>query len=159
MWKLFNKKEKQLYAFANGQSVPLEEVPDVVFAKKMMGEGIAIIPETGVIYAPIDGTVTMIMENTKHAIGMVSEDGLEILIHIGLDTIELAGEGFELLVKNNMAVKAGQALIQFDLDVIKARELNPITMMVITEAGQHQLTRFYTNQALQPAISPVIEYK
>ena len=83
------KKTKALYAMANGQSIAIEDVPDEVFATKMMGDGIAIQPKEGKIYAPCNGKVTMVMDNTKHAVGIENEDGMEILIHVGLDTVNL----------------------------------------------------------------------
>lgn len=95
----FKKKNKAFYAMANGKSVAIEDVPDEVFATKMMGDGIAIQPIEGKIYAPCNGKVTMVMDNTKHAVGIENEDGMEILIHVGLDTVNLGGVGFEVFVQ------------------------------------------------------------
>ena len=88
MLKLFKKKEKQnkvLSSMANGKSVAIEDVPDEVFSTKMMGDGIAVIPDDGKIYAPCNGKISMVMDNTKHALGIETEDGMELLIHVGLD--------------------------------------------------------------------------
>ena len=90
MLKLFKKKEKQnkvLSSMANGKSVAIEDVPDEVFSTKMMGDGIAVIPDDGKIYAPCNGKISMVMDNTKHALGIETEDGMELLIHVGLDTV------------------------------------------------------------------------
>lgn len=159
MFKIFNKKTNHIKAFATGQTFDLEAVPDEVFANKLMGEGIAIMPSTGMIVAPVDGSVMMIMEDTKHAIGIQSNDGLEILIHIGLDTIQLAGEGFEILTTKDATIKVGDPLIKFDLDNINECGLNPITMLVITNLGGHQLSRTYTKEAVEMSLTPIIEYK
>ena len=92
--KLFKqKKEENIVAPLNGKIVPMEEVPDPVFNQKMMGEGIAIVPEEGMVYSPVNGKIIQLAE-TKHAIGLITEGGVEILIHIGLETVGLKGEGF-----------------------------------------------------------------
>ena len=94
--KLFKKRKLQIYAPVNGEVIPLDQVPDPVFSQKMMGEGVAIMPHNGNIHAPIEGTVILVSD-TKHAIGLRSSDGTEILIHIGLETVSLKGKGFTVL--------------------------------------------------------------
>ena len=93
-------KKNNLVAPVNGKIIPIEEVPDPVFAQKMMGEGIAIIPKDSSFVAPADGTITLISE-TKHAFGMTLDNGMELLVHIGLETVNLKGEGFNTLVEVN----------------------------------------------------------
>ncbi|RIM31870.1 PTS glucose transporter subunit IIA, partial [Staphylococcus cohnii] len=109
--------EVNIYAPGNGQVIPLSEVPDQVFAQKMMGDGVGFIPADGKIVAPFDGTVKTIFP-TKHAIGLESDQGLELLIHIGIDTVKLNGEGFESFVETDDRVHKGQVLMQIDLDYI-----------------------------------------
>lgn len=113
-----------------GTLVPLEQVSDPVFAKKLLGDGIAIQPTDTAVCSPVSGKVTMIAE-TKHAIGLVTDTGVEILIHIGIDTVNLKGVGFESLVAAETYVESGTPLITFDLDVIKNNNLDSITMILI----------------------------
>lgn len=155
----FKKKTKAFYAMANGKSIAMEDVPDEVFATKMMGEGIAIQPNEGKIYAPCAGKVTMVMDNTKHAVGIENEDGMEILIHVGLDTVNLGGEGFEAFVQVGDVVKPGDLLIQYDKQKFEADGINDITMLVIVDPKGHTLTKYYVNEDVQIINSPIIEYK
>lgn len=115
----------------SGTLVPLSEVPDETFASGVLGEGIAIEPSDGLFCSPVDGTVETIAE-TKHAIGFAADNGLEILIHVGLETVSLNGEGFEILVKEGDRVKAGQPVAKADLALIRERGLKTITSMVLT---------------------------
>ena len=125
MFNLFKKKKnKVLYSMANGRSVAIEDVPDEVFATKMMGDGIAVIPDEGKIYAPCNGTISMVMDNTKHALGIKTEDGLEMLIHVGLDTVNLLGEGFETHVTTGNQVETGELLISYDKDKLEKEGIN-----------------------------------
>ena len=115
----------------SGTLVPLSEVPDETFASGVLGEGIAIEPSDGLFCSPVDGTVETIAE-TKHAIGFAADNGLEILVHVGLETVSLNGEGFEILVKEGDRVKAGQPVAKADLALIRERGLKTITSMVLT---------------------------
>ena len=115
----------------SGTLVPLSEVPDETFASGVLGEGIAIEPSDGLFCSPVDGTVKTIAE-TKHAIGFAADNGLEILVHVGLETVSLNGEGFEILVKEGDRVKAGQPVAKADLALIRERGLKTITSMVLT---------------------------
>lgn len=123
-----------VYSPLKGKVLPLSEVNDEVFSKKIMGEGIAILPEEGVVTAPFDGVINTVFP-TKHAIGLTSNDGVELIIHVGLDTVELNGECFSSLVKDGDTVKKGDVLVSFDLDKIKEREYDTITPVVITNPG------------------------
>lgn len=114
-----------------GKVLPLSEVPDQVFSSGAMGKGIAIDPEVGELVAPADGEITTIFP-TGHAVGITTTDGAEILIHIGMDTVELNGNGFEILVKQGDLVKAGDLLIRFDIEAIRAAGYSVITPVVIT---------------------------
>ncbi|MGG3575027.1 PTS glucose transporter subunit IIA [Bacillus gobiensis] len=125
------KNEEAVYSPIDGQVVPLEEVPDPVFSQKMMGEGIAVKPENGNIVSPVEGEIIQLF-HTKHAVGIRSLSGIELLIHIGLDTVELMGEGFEAHVKEGDKVKVGDPLITCDLDFISEKASSTITPIVIT---------------------------
>ncbi len=115
----------------SGTLVPLSEVPDETFASGVLGEGIAVEPSDGLFCSPVDGTVETIAE-TKHAIGFAADNGLEILVHVGLETVSLNGEGFEILVKEGDRVKAGQPVAKADLALIRERGLKTITSIVLT---------------------------
>lgn len=115
----------------SGTLVPLSEVPDETFASGVLGEGIAIEPSDGLFCSPVDGTVETIAE-TKHAIGFAADNGLEILVHVGLETVSLNGEGFEILVKEGDRVKAGQPVAKADLALMRERGLKTITSLVLT---------------------------
>ncbi|WP_077324907.1 PTS sugar transporter subunit IIA [Virgibacillus siamensis] len=137
--KMFGKKEVSIVAPLNGELVPLEEVPDPVFNQKMMGDGIAIKPADGKVCAPADGKIIQIPE-TKHAIGLRTADGVEILIHIGLETVSLKGEGFTVKTEVGKQVTAGDALLEFDLEYVRENASDTVTPIVITngkESGKH----------------------
>lgn len=123
-----------VHAPLTGEVTSLSEVPDQVFSEKMMGDGIAIKPSQGEVRAPFNGKVQMIFP-TKHAIGLVSDSGLELLIHIGLDTVKLNGEGFTLHVEEGQEVKQGDLLINFDLDYIRNHAKSDITPIIVTQGN------------------------
>ncbi|WP_062352722.1 glucose-specific PTS transporter subunit IIBC [Bacillus kwashiorkori] len=125
-----------------GTLKPITEVPDQVFSGKMMGDGFAIEPEEGTVVSPVNGKVINVFP-TKHAIGIQSEGGKEILIHFGIDTVNLKGEGFETLIKEGEHVKAGQPLFQADLDFIKSNVPSTITPIVFTnlQAGEQVIIK------------------
>lgn len=136
MFGLFKKKKNEnnnltLIAPITGTSMPLSEVPDPVFAEKMAGDGLAINPTGDTIVAPADGELTLVF-NTKHAFAMTLENGIELLVHIGIDTVSLNGEGFEQLAEQGTKVKAGTPIIKINPEVIKAKGLSLITPVLIT---------------------------
>lgn len=122
----------ELGAITDGEVVDLTEVPDPVFAQKMMGEGFGIKSTTGVFVAPCDGEITLVFP-TKHAIGFKSERGDEILIHVGLDTVSLNGEGFEVFVAQGDKVKKGDKVSKADLAFIESKGLQTITPCVVSD--------------------------
>ena len=132
-------KETDIYAPGTGHIIPLSEVPDKVFSEKMMGDGIGFVPEKGEIVAPFDGTVKTIFP-TKHAIGLESDTGIEVLIHIGIDTVKLNGEGFESLVDVNEPVTQGQPLMKINLAYLKEHAPSVVTPVIITNQGDKTLT-------------------
>ena len=115
----------------NGTVIPLSEVPDAVFSSEMLGKGFGVEPSEGKAYAPVDGEVTTVFD-TKHAIGLMSKHGVELLIHIGMDTVKLNGRGFDVKVKAGDQVKAGDLLAEFDMDLIKSEGYPVTTAVVIT---------------------------
>ncbi|MBP1971105.1 PTS system D-glucosamine-specific IIC component [Virgibacillus natechei] len=121
-----------------GKIVPITEVPDDVFAGKMMGDGFAVIPEEGLVVSPVNGKIVNVFP-TKHAIGIQSEGGKEILIHVGIETVKLEGKGFEVFVDEGDTVKAGQPLLQADLDYIQANAASTITPIVFTNLSESQV--------------------
>lgn len=124
------KKGEVLGAPIEGEAVELSKVSDPTFGEEILGKGVAIIPSVGKVVAPIDGTIAMVFD-TKHAISMTSDSGIEILIHIGLDTVTLKGELFTAHVAAGDKVKAGDLLLEFDIEAIKAAGLETIAPMVI----------------------------
>lgn len=114
-----------------GQIKPISEVPDLVFAEKMMGDGFAIVPEEGIVVSPVDGKIVNLFP-TQHAIGILSDSGREILIHVGLDTVNLKGQGFETLVSENATVTKGQHLLKFDIAYMKEHAKSTISPIVFT---------------------------
>jgi len=123
-----------------GEVVDLSTVNDQVFASKTMGEGFAVIPSEGKVYAPFDAEVVTLFP-TGHAAGLKKADGLELLIHIGIDTVNLNGEGFKALVKQGDHVRKGQELIDFDLEALKEKGYDMTTMMIVTNTQEYQSVR------------------
>ena len=131
-----NTEKNTIYAPMKGKVIPLSEVPDETFASGALGDGCAIIPEEGVVYAPVDGKVSMVFD-TKHAIGLTSKDGAELLIHIGINTVELKGEPFEVLVADGDQIRAGQPLVRFDMDFIAKKGCSLATPVIVTNGDDY----------------------
>ncbi|TLG72991.1 PTS sugar transporter subunit IIA [Culicoidibacter larvae] len=138
---LFDKFKKQpestpttLAAVMDGEIKPITEAPDPVFSQKMMGDGYVVFPTAGVVVSPVDGKIETVFP-TKHAVGITSNDGLEIIIHIGLDTVQLNGEGFEVFVAAGDKVTKGQKLVEVDLATIGSKVPSTATPVVITNLG------------------------
>ena len=127
--------KKSIFAPMSGTVVPLEQVPDEVFSKKLLGDGVAILPKEGKIYAPVDGEVATVAE-TLHAYGFLSKEGMEILIHVGLETVHLKGEGFISHVKAGDSVVKGDLIAEVDLDFLKSRDISAITPVVICNGAE-----------------------
>jgi glucose-specific phosphotransferase system IIA component len=119
----------------SGEVLNIEEVPDETFAQKFLGEGIAINPSEGVVYSPVDGKIAQLFK-TNHAVGIVTDNGVEILIHIGIDTVQMNGKGFKAFAKQGDNVKIGDKLIEFDIDLIKKEAKSIITPVVITNSQE-----------------------
>jgi PTS system beta-glucosides-specific IIC component len=123
----------KIFAPIVGEVIALEDVEDEVFSSGAMGNGIAIIPAKGEVHAPCDGTISSFFP-TGHAVGIASEDGADVLIHVGMDTVKLGGKGFEPQVKEGDTVKKGQLLLKFDIDYIKSQNLPVVTPVIITNS-------------------------
>lgn len=115
----------------DGRLLSLQEVPDQVFSQKILGDGFAIEPANGKVVSPVDGTVTIIMDS-KHAVGLTSHAGLEVIVHFGIDTVNLQGEGFKALVTAGDKVTAGQPLLEVDVNTVKDKVPTIITPIVFT---------------------------
>lgn len=137
IFNFFNKKEKKdkndmcIVSPVSGELLNISEVPDEAFSQKMMGDGFAVKSHDGAVVSPVDAEVQLVFE-TKHAIGLKTDNNLEILLHFGIDTVNLNGEGFEVFVKAGDKVKAGDRLMQVDLEYIKANAKSDITPVIFT---------------------------
>lgn len=134
----------QLVSPLNGSAMPLSEVKDEVFASGAMGKGLAIEPREGILRAPADGQIALVFK-TGHAVGMTTKDGAEILMHIGMDTVSLEGKGFKTLVQKDQAVKAGNPLVEFDIQAIKAAGLEVTTPIIITNTASYHDVQMVAN--------------
>lgn len=128
--KLFGKKLEEIYAPVAGKAVAITEVPDPTFAEGLLGNGIAIEPTDGKVYAPCNATVDMMFE-TGHAVSLVSESGAEILIHVGLETVSLEGKPFTVHVHDGDKVTKGQLMLEVDLEAVRTAGLPTITPVLI----------------------------
>ncbi len=131
-------------AFLSGEVIELKEVGDGVFSEGIMGEGLAIVPENDTLYAPAEGVISVLMDESRHACGMKLENGMEILLHVGIDTVDMKGDGFEYMVKEGEKVAAGTPLIRFSKEKIKAAGHPATTVCIITEPGEWKKFSFHT---------------
>lgn len=141
--KLFSKEketaievateENTMYLPIEGEVIPLEKIGDGVFSEGILGPGCGINPKEETVYAPVNGTITTLAD-TKHAIGIMSDDGVEVLIHVGMDTVDMNGTGFVVLVSLDQKVKCGQPILKFSMDKIKAAGHPTTTAFVVTNA-------------------------
>lgn len=159
--KLFGKKEEpvktiQLVAPMTGKAISLTAVPDPVFSEKMMGDGVAIEPSEGVVVSPVEGEILQVFP-TKHAVGIRAKNGAELLIHIGLETVSLKGEGFETHVAQGDKVKAGDKLVTFDLSVISEKAKSTVTPVIITNTDQAVSLKVLTEGNVDKGTTPILE--
>lgn len=158
MFDFFKKnKECSIKSPMNGEAISLSDVPDEAFSDKMLGDGAAVIPSDGEVRAPVDGVVVQIPD-TLHAYGIQSKDGLDILIHIGINTVELKGEGFESLVKVGQEVKTGQLIAKFDIEFIKERGYPLHTPVLITNVDAIKEMSFSSGK-VEGGKTELIKYK
>ena len=133
----FGKKGEVLYAPIEGEAIELAKVSDPTFGEEILGKGIAIVPSVGKVYAPIDATIEMVFD-TKHAVGLSTESGMELLIHIGINTVELGGKYYTTHVKDGDQVKKGQLLVSFDMDKIKEAGYDVTTPLIVTNSDDYK---------------------
>ncbi len=139
MFGLFKKKEDAKIILASpmkGKAVELTQVNDPTFSEGMLGKGMAVIPTDGKVYAPADGEISLVFD-TLHAVSMTTEDGVELLIHVGLDTVMLKGEGYTSHVSTGDKVKKGDLLLSADLDAIKAAGYDVITPLIVCNTDDY----------------------
>jgi glucose-specific phosphotransferase system IIA component len=159
MFNIFKKqRDNDLYSPVNGETIALENVPDKMFADKLLGEGIAFKFDGDTVYAPCDGEITMIA-NTLHAFGITSANGAEILVHIGLNTVELNGKGFKVKVEAGKKVKKGTPIIEIDRDFMKQNNINLITPMIIANSDKFNLDIELGDKQVVVGESMVIHFK
>lgn len=154
MFNFSKKKSESLLAVTSGEVIRLENVPDLVFSQKMIGDGFAMNPSNGVVVAPVDGTIVQIFP-TNHAFGIMTTQGLEVLVHIGIDTVELKGEGFKRLAEVDQFVKAGTPIVEIDLEFVRAHAKSVITPVVIT--NQEKVKSIKVNYGNDPKVAAVVE--
>lgn len=153
MFGLFKRKNQiEIMSPAKGKAVSITEVNDPTFSEEILGKGAAVIPEDGHIYAPVDGTITLLFD-TLHAVSITSKEGVELLVHVGLDTVSLKGEHFTAHVKNGDTVKKGDLLITADLDAIKAAGFDVITPVVICNSDDYAAVEAVTGKTVSNADS------
>lgn len=149
---------KELKSILDGKVMPVTEAPDDVFSQKIMGDGLAIEPSSTVVKAPADCDVSVVMADTGHACGLTLSNGIELLIHVGVDTVDMGGDGFELLVQEGQHVKAGQELIKFDPEKIKAAGHPCTTMLIVTSEGNAADLTMHTGMEAKAGVTPVITW-
>ncbi len=147
----------QWKAFLTGQVITLKEVGDGVFSEGIMGDGFAIIPETDILYAPADAEVSVLMQESRHACGLTLDGGVEILLHVGIDTVDMQGDGFQYLVSQGEKVKAGTPLLRFDREKIRAAHHPDTTVCMITETADVNNVRFVTGVRAEANVTVVAE--
>lgn len=145
-----------LGAPAKGKAVPLKEVNDPTFAEEILGKGMAVIPSEGKIYAPADGEIGMVFD-TLHAVSMTAADsGAEILIHVGIDTVQMNGDGFTGHVKAGDQVKKGQLLLEVDLEKVKAAGYDTVTPMLVCNTPDYASVEGITGNDVDPGDDAVV---
>ena len=153
--KLFSKPTDTIFAPVAGEALPLSKVSDPTFGDEILGKGVAIQPSEGKVFAPCNATVDMMFE-TGHAVSLVADCGAEILIHVGLDTVNLKGEHYHVVAKNGDKVKKGDLLLEFDMDAIKADGYDIITPVVICNTGDYDTFETHVGKTVA-AGDPIID--
>ncbi len=150
-------KLHEIYMPMKGEIIPLEEIGDGVFSSEVLGKGCGIRPQEEKVYAPVNGTIASIAD-TKHAVGILSEEGVEVLIHVGMDTVMMNGEGFHVLVKEGQEVKCGECLMTFDMKKIKEAGYPTTSAFVITntdECSDLEVLQYGNVEKLNPCMKAV----
>lgn len=153
----FKNKTKQIKAPISGKAIDLSKVNDPVFSNRLMGDGIAIEINDDILYAPMDGKIVVIA-NTLHAIGLSNDDGIEILMHVGLDTVNLNGEGFSALVEVDQKVKAGTPLLKIDRKLLAEKRIDCVTPIIVTNSNNKKIEIICLNQEVTSNEDTIIKY-
>ncbi|XKM13649.1 PTS glucose transporter subunit IIA [Orbaceae bacterium ac157xtp] len=152
-----DKNYIEIFAPITGDIVKIEDVPDVVFAEKIVGDGVAIKPRGNKIVAPLSGRVSKIFE-TNHAIAIESDEGIELFVHFGIDTVELKGEGFTRLIEEGQQVKMGDTIIEFDLPFLESKAKSVLTPIVISNMDSiHELIKL--SGSVEEGKTPIMKVK
>lgn len=151
--------EKIFKAFLTGKVIPLKDVNDGVFSEGVMGEGLAIVPDNETLYSPVDAEVSVLMEGSRHACGLSMANGMEVLLHIGIDTVDMNGDGFEYLVSQGQKVKAGDPLVRFSKEKIKAAGHPDVTVCIITEEGNAKNIQFKTGMQAKAQETEIVSFE
>jgi len=157
MFEFLNNKKVHLYAPVNGRTICLDDVPDKVFSSHMMGEGIAFEFNDNIVCSPCDGVISLI-PSTLHAFGIYANNGAEILVHIGLDTVYLNGKGFEKLATQGDKVKKGTPIIKIDRQFMNQQIVSLITPVVITNSNNYDIA-IHNNRSVKVGESKILEVK
>lgn len=145
-------------AFLSGKAIPLKEVGDGVFSEGVMGDGLAIVPEGEILFSPVDAEIAVLMPESCHACGLRMDNGMEILLHIGIDTVNMQGDGFTYLVEQGQRVKAGTPLIRFDRKKIQEAGHPDVTVCIVTEKGEAEHIRFRTGMDAKEKETTIITF-
>lgn len=154
----FFKKNQEILSPVSGKVIDLSEVPDEVFSQRLAGDGVAVEPTSTEIVAPADGVLTLIF-NTNHAFALTLKNGVELLIHIGIDTVALNGKGFTRLVEQGTKVKAGTPIVRVDKDFIEKSGYSLVTLALITNTDIVKDIKGAVGEIAEAGKTPVIEYK
>ena len=159
MFSLFDRFKKEvdsnIYSPVEGKCIDISNVRDDVFSKKMMGDGIAIIPKENIAYSPCDGELTMLFP-TKHAFGITMNDGVEVLVHIGMDTVNLNGVGFKSFKNKGDKVKHGDKIIEFDENYLSREDLDMTTMVIITNTNNHKFDKIGIDKEVNKEVKVLV---
>lgn len=151
------QKQKSILSAQSGKVVPLENVKDPVFSGKILGDGVAVLPSDPEVVAPISGTVTQIA-HTLHAVGITGDDGVELLIHMGIDTVKLEGKGFTACVEQGQHVDAGQKIFEMDLSFISSSGYDPTTPCIITNMDEIKKMNVCAAGEVKAGIAKIMSY-
>ncbi len=151
----FFKKERYMTSIATGSILDISLVPDQVFSQKILGDGFAVIPSDGNFASPVSGVISDVTD-TKHAYCITSDDGLEVLVHIGIDTVELKGQGFESLVKKGDKVDMGTPIARVDLKLIEGSGYNTTSMVVVTNMDKVRSLKVFENPSVKSGEKAII---
>lgn len=144
-----NVKETVIVSPTEGKVVPMKEIPDSVFSQGVLGTCCGVMPEEGKVFAPINGKIVQVSD-TKHAVGIAGANGLELIIHVGIDTVDMEGDGFTVDVKKGDKVKKGDLILTMDLDKIKAAGHPDLVILAVTNPGENKEAKLVANENVRP---------